>query len=561
MKKEYFILVLILLTGLALRVWGINFGLPFLLHQDELIVVNHAMAYGAGDLNPHFFAIPPLASYLLFILYGAFFLIGRLFGIFQSAEGFALGFLKDPTMFFTLGRLFIGAIPGALCVLFTSRLYKRLFDSQAGALFAAAVMALSFINVADSHYIYTDMLMCLFIIMAVIRITMISDRPCIKNYVYAGILLGIATGTKYNAAILVVPYLLAHLLACRKKFLNRNLFLGIAASGLAFIIVNPFSVLDFRFFISSVLGQAGASWYVGWWHHISYSLHEGVGVFLMICGLSGMIILCLKNTAKAAVLFSFPIVFYIHLALLSQHFPRYVLPLVPFLSIAAGYFLFEFLIPNMRKKLLADAVIFLSIFFLVPITVKSVKANMLFASQDTRIEAARWAEDNIGEKHPIAADHTFFRPFIYQNEKQLKHKYSIIDKQKGLKDIKEKKLQMMLESPKGNKGYYLYFLNKNPEAQGQFLSTMPAIAFDYNSLKDKGIKYVTANYYDRQNGADLFYEQLKNTAALVYSISPYYDGSIRFTYDPIATTCMPVMSKELYSRKRQGPAIEIYKLK
>src|SRR3989344_5891622 len=50
--------------GFKLRIWGLNFGLPYQFHQDEPIVVNHALAYGAGDLNPHFFIIPPLASYI-----------------------------------------------------------------------------------------------------------------------------------------------------------------------------------------------------------------------------------------------------------------------------------------------------------------------------------------------------------------------------------------------------------------------------------------------------------------------------------------------------------------
>ena len=58
----------ILFLAFILRVWGIQFGLPDLYYADEPIVVNHALAYSSGDFNPHFFKIPPLMSYLLFVI-------------------------------------------------------------------------------------------------------------------------------------------------------------------------------------------------------------------------------------------------------------------------------------------------------------------------------------------------------------------------------------------------------------------------------------------------------------------------------------------------------------
>ena len=405
------------------------------------------------------------------------------------------------------------------------------------------------------------MLMCLFIIIAVIRFIALQEKPSLKNYLYAGAVMGIAAGIKYNAAILIVPYLAAHIIACRNRFLNKNLFLGILSSIAVFILVNPFSVLDFKFFISSITGQAGASGYVGFSHHIVYSLYEGIGIFTLICGFLGIIALCVKKIGKAAVLLSFPLVFYIHLVFLSQYFPRYVLPLTPFFAVAGGYFIFEFILPMLKNEFLKKAAIILTIIPIILLIMKSIKADTLFASIDTRVEAAQWIEGNMDTKDPIAVDHTFFRPFIYHNQKQLKDKYAILSRQKGMEGIKEKKLDLMLKAQEGRTGYYIYYLSSDPDGQGQFLSTMPSIAFDYNALKSKGVKYLSINYYDRQNSAKDFYDKLKEHVVLVSSFSPYDNEEIRFSYDTIATTSMPVMSKELYSRKRQGPAIEIYKLK
>jgi hypothetical protein len=91
-KKTFF---LVLLAGIVLRLWGIDFGLPYILHQDEPIVVNHAMAYGTGDLNPHFFVIPPLPSYIVFFFYGLYFLAGKAIGYFSSANDLAALFFAD----------------------------------------------------------------------------------------------------------------------------------------------------------------------------------------------------------------------------------------------------------------------------------------------------------------------------------------------------------------------------------------------------------------------------------------------------------------------------------
>ena len=109
-------LLAILFLGALLRIWGINFGLPFTYHADEPIVVNHAMAYGLGSLNPHFFAIPPLTSYLLFFLYGIYFLMGKALHVFASADSFAMAFLKDPTVFYMIGRVFLGVLPGVATI-------------------------------------------------------------------------------------------------------------------------------------------------------------------------------------------------------------------------------------------------------------------------------------------------------------------------------------------------------------------------------------------------------------------------------------------------------------
>jgi 4-amino-4-deoxy-L-arabinose transferase-like glycosyltransferase len=562
LKKHYF-LILIIIAGLALRLWGINFGLPYQFHQDEPIVVNHALAYGAGDFNPHFFAIPPLTSYILFLIYGIYFLIGKVFGIFQAANEFAFTFFKNPTIFYLLGRLFIGVIPGTLAIIFGYRLYRKVFPSLYGALFTAALIAFNFLSVADSHYVYTDMLMSVGILLSIAQLIKMYSQPSLKNYILSGIWIGLATGIKYNAVLLFAPLLAAHFFLYRDgkaKLLGSKILLGVTSLSIIFFICNPFSLFDFKFFVKSLVAQGGASGYTGWLHHIRYSLFESIGKAFFIFGLTGMALAFKKDNRRGCLLFLFPFLFYLHLVFLSQQFPRYAIPLIPFFGIAAGWLIFEYIVPKLGSisaKRFAVIVVFL---LFIPLLAKSITADLLFTSGDTRIEAASWIKNHLAPGDRIALDHSFFRPSIVQNKEQLAQKHQYLNTQEGLKGIKEKKLAFVLQAYKENEGYYIYFLSHNPEAKVQFLATVPSLPFDFDTLRIQRIEYVVVNYVDRQKNTEDFYRRLAENATLVASFSPYKDGSLRFSYDLIANTSLPLLSREIYSRKKSGPALAIYRV-
>ena len=432
------IFLIIVIMGLSLRLWGLGFGLPATFHQDEPIVVNHALAYGTGDLNPHFFAIPPLTSYLLFFVYGILFVLGKIAGVWAGAEDFAVSFFKDPTVFYLAGRFFIGVIPGVLCVIFTYHLAKR-FMSERAALYSSAVMAVSFLNVINSHYIYTDMLLVMFTILTCIGLYSVYEKPAMRNYCVVGIFLGLATGTKYNGALLAIPYLLTHLMVVRrnegewkKMISSKDLWVGGLSAVITFIIVNPFMVIDLPGFLRSFSHQAGAFWYTGWKHHIFYSLSEGTSLHLTIIGVIGLVLLFLKKAPWGKIFIAFPIVFYIVLVYKSQHFSRYVLPLVPFLAIGASYLIFEYLYGLFKFPLVRKLIIFISICWLIPTGAKSIKADMLFSSEDTRVVAADWIKENLPRGTKIACDSTNFRPAIRQPYSQLTQKEEFLKEQAGL---------------------------------------------------------------------------------------------------------------------------------
>src|SRR3989338_423988 len=148
-------IIAILTLAFLVRIIGINFGLPDLYHADEPIIVNHALAYGTGDLNPHFFKVPPLVSYLLFMCYGVYFALGRAVGFFSELEDFQNLFLTDPTNFYLIGRIIFGVLCGTATIYVFYRLLNRFF-SRSHALLGSFFLAFAFLHVRDSHYIYAD---------------------------------------------------------------------------------------------------------------------------------------------------------------------------------------------------------------------------------------------------------------------------------------------------------------------------------------------------------------------------------------------------------------------
>src|SRR6187549_2072071 len=92
------------LLALALRSFALGYGLPAVFNPDETPILNRALAFAKGDPNPHNFLYPSLYFYALFLWESAFFLVGRVLGLFDSLGAFQREFFTNPSRLFLAGR-------------------------------------------------------------------------------------------------------------------------------------------------------------------------------------------------------------------------------------------------------------------------------------------------------------------------------------------------------------------------------------------------------------------------------------------------------------------------
>ena len=549
-----------------IRLCGVEFGLPNIYHADETIVVNHALAYGTGDLNPHFFRIPPLISYIIFFEYGIYYLLGTVFGFFSSIVDFQNLFLEDPTSFYLIGRITVGVIAGTVSVCLIYLLGKRVFSKTVG-ITSAFFLSLTFLHVRNSHYIYLDIMMVLFIILTYIFIFKFLETGLRRDYVFAGCFAGAATAVKYNAALLLAPFIAGYLINYftnrndgKIRSVNTNTVIAFISMGLTFIVLNPYCILDMKFFLASFASETHVQGGVGFFHHLKHSLFQGLGMPLFTLCLIGFFYAVCRLSRKLIVFISFPLVFYLVNVNFSQPHARYVLPLIPFLLILAAWFLestlFKEGMPTLKAKILITAV---SMMVVLPTGIKSVYSDYLFSKKDTRTLAKEWIEDNIPYGSRIAIDHSFFSPRLNPSREQLEEKLNYV-LQNQLGTAKENKIRMLMKLNEVRPNYSLYFLNDDKGSSKAFLFSQPFLPFRFNELLDNGVQYVIVSNEKLSGSNDQFYSELKRKGKVVAGFTPYRDKTRSFPVENVTRTAGPLKSKEVYARERNGEIITIYSM-
>jgi hypothetical protein len=325
----------LLLVALALRVWGFRHGLPFIYNADENAhFVARAIGMFGHSYNPHYFINPPGFTYLLHVL----------FWLRWGSEGVQATLAADPGAVFGLARLAAAAL-GTLSVGLLLVAGSHLFDRATGWL-AGALLAVAFLPVHYSHLALNDVPTLAALCLALVGAAQILRRGHPLDYVVAGAGLGLACATKYTAGIVLLSIVAAALASSRTETRVRGLVLAGLAAGVAFLVANPFALLDFDAFRGGLSEQSSASNDGGGKLGLTqdsglayylWTLTWGLGWIPLAAAAGGTVALLIRDRPRAWLLLVPIVVFLVFMGSQDRYFARWLLPVYPMLCLLAAH--------------------------------------------------------------------------------------------------------------------------------------------------------------------------------------------------------------------------------
>lgn len=403
------LLAVVLLGALGLRLWGIGTGLPYVYNVDEAAhFVPRAVAMSSGGLDPHYFVNPPALTYLLH----AIFVI-----VFGGGAGTVGELANHRDTVFLLARVVV-AVLGVVAVWVLYLLGARLFEDRRVGLLAAALEAVAFLPVFYGHFALNDAPTLVPLTVSLLGSALIVGRGCRRDYAIAGIGLGLACASKYTAGIVLLPLLAAALIRHRdgrradaqgaddaRAPIGRSLVLLAVAAACAvgaFLLANPYALLDFHRFHADIAhqsalsdeaqGKLGAPTQDGIAYYL-WSLTWGLGWIPALAALGGALAIWRRHARAAWLLVPPVLAFGLFMGLQSRYYGRWLLPLFPILCLLAAYFAVELgcslhgRVPRIR---VAPVIVLGAVALLAQGVIYSVHDDLVLSRPDTRASARAW---------------------------------------------------------------------------------------------------------------------------------------------------------------------------
>lgn len=539
-------LISILSLALALRLWGIGWGLPWAFHPDENFYADEALEMlRYGDPDPRYFKNPSLLTYLI----AGELLVARALGPIATALA-----PSTPGAANLLARL-DAAVLGAASVAILYALGSALFCRRVGLL-AALFLAVAFLHVRDSHYGVNDVPGTALLLLSLYCDARLLRAPAPRWYALAGLAGGLATSTKYNMGFFFVPLLAAHWLAGRERENGRHagrpmplpvhrsispslrpLGLGAAASVVGYLAGTPFTVLDLPRFLQDFQTQyrfGNLAWLGQPTDPVPFqyvtALLQGFGAIPLALTMLGLAFAWRTRRPAAILLLAFPLAYLAFLLPKALFFPRFTIPLLPACCLLAAFGASEVagrLRPAWRPAGLAAL---LAAALAQPLAFDLLH-NRILAETDTRIQASEWVQANLPPNSRLKIED-----------------YSLRDLSKGARTYTPNRAQLRIErfegSPEADSARYF------AEHNAQYVVTS---SFTYE-------RYLLNAPRPEQEESGILYQRLHRSleqrTELVARFSPGVGGSeVPFRLDDLMT---PFWSLEQY--ERTGPTIRIYSL-
>jgi 4-amino-4-deoxy-L-arabinose transferase-like glycosyltransferase len=390
----------VLVLAFGLRIWGVDHGLPYAYNADENAhFVTRAIGLFGHDWNPNYFVNPPAYTYVVHILLGAWY---------GGRAGVSEAFATDPTGIWIMSRV-LATVLGTVAVWLLYLAGSRLLDRRVGLL-AAGIFAVAFLPVFYSKLALNDVPTLAGLCLALWGTAGILRFGRARDYAVAGIGLGLACATKYTGGIVLVAILGAAAAQFAapggKRFAPRGLAIAAAASLAAFIVANPYSLLDSGAFWEGLTHQSDASGDAagklgltqdnGYLYYL-WSFGWGLGWLPLLLAVGGAVRLWFDEARLVWILVPPVILFVLFMGSQERYFGRWLMPVFPFVCILAAYAAIELVdwgsrwSPALKPTFLALAVVAAC----GQGFVYSLHSGLVLSREDTRNLTRAWMVANV----------------------------------------------------------------------------------------------------------------------------------------------------------------------
>jgi 4-amino-4-deoxy-L-arabinose transferase-like glycosyltransferase len=328
--------------GTALRAYRLDWGLPGYNFPDDVMhfLRPAARAAAGGTWLPDAFVHPPV---LIGLLAMTFALWGLVTG--HPIERPPLAVTPQLETLTLVGRaLNVGLAALSIVMLY---LVARRLVGRAGGLLAAAALAFSPLHVLESHRLAPDIPALLFLLVSLYAALVADDRRSTAWLLASGALAGLATATRYTAALALAGPLLQ--LARRRGRATVVAAVG-AATAAGFLLGCVPCLCRLRQFLGDLgliatLGYAvnapGVTLVDGlaqqrWIYPLVVALPYMMGWALYLLAFTGLWALWRRDRRAASLLLAAVVPYLVLVGASRAAVPRYYLPLLPFLAIAVG---------------------------------------------------------------------------------------------------------------------------------------------------------------------------------------------------------------------------------
>ena len=421
-------LAAVLLGGLGLRLWGVRQGLPYAYNADEAdhFVVHAIEMFRRGTLNPHYFANPPAFTYVLHALFAVWY---------GGASGAVHAYAVHPEAVYTLARA-SAAVLGTLALWLLYLAGARLFGRAVGLL-AAAIEAVAFLPVFYAHLALNDAPTLAPATLSLLGSAGVLRKGRARDHLLAGVGLGLACATKYTAGIVLVPLLAAiaarHLGAGgdegeqaeragdRARRVRTRAIVGVLLAGasalVAFLIANPYSILDYHSFHAELAkqsalsaesqGKLGAPKDGGLAYYL-WSFTWGLGWAPSLAALGGALAVWRHERRVGWLLVPAAALFLVFMGTEGRYFGRWLMPIFPIVCLLGAFFVVQLAGWAGRSLHGATARALLAALFVTALLVQglvySIHSGLVLSRADTRNLTRRWMLAHIPAGAKIVAE-------------------------------------------------------------------------------------------------------------------------------------------------------------